>query len=525
MGREAKYDLKTCVLLGFWVVFVLYYKAMFEKTGRSVRLVSFRDDQPNELRGSLIPRSVQNSKRSKASTFRSAAVFSVTKIALPVVAIMLGAFVSISGYGLVTATEQIAAPTVTIVDPNTFNKVSLGYGPHVAFAQATFFTETRDAFIDEGVTFIEVDFDKNMVRYFKEGVLALNFPIEATGEVGSWWDAPSGLYQVEKKSERNFSNIAQVHLPWSITFEGNYAIHGMPEYPDGTAVPADFSAGGIRVNNSDAEKLFTEVELTIPVLVHKAQPETDTFVYEPTVPELQTEGYLIADIDNNAILAASDLDKQVPIASLTKLMTALVTAEKMDLDSRVQVTSPNFVESLIPRLAERTSVSMYSLLQLLLVESSNEAAEVIAGEYGREAFIKEMNTKATQLGMLHSSFADPSGLRNENTSSLGDLFTLAQYIHKNRTFIFEITAKNKISTLGDTGEFTDLVNFNEVEELDNFVGGKVGETTAAGQTSVTLHTVSIQGTERTVVIILLGSEKRDEDVRTLMKYVEDRYKR
>ena len=168
---------------------------------------------------------------------------------------------------------------------------------------------------------------------------------------------------------------------------------------------------------------------------------------------------------------------------------------------------------------------MYSLLQLLLVESSNEAAEVIAGQYGRSEFIAEMNTKATQLGMLHSTFTDPSGLSNGNTSSLGDLFTLAQYIHKNRTFIFEITAKNKVSTLGDTGEFTDLVNFNEVEELDNFVGGKVGETTAAGQTSVTLHTVSIQGSERTVVIILLGSTKRDEDVRTLMKYVEDRYKR
>jgi D-alanyl-D-alanine carboxypeptidase len=136
-----------------------------------------------------------------------------------------------------------------------------------------------------------------------------------------------------------------------------------------------------------------------------------------------------------------------------------------------------------------------------------------------------MNTKAKQLGMLHSNFADPSGLSNDNTSSLGDLFTLAQYIHKHRTFIFEITAKNKISTLGDTGEFTDLVNFNEVEELDNFVGGKVGETTAAGQTSVTLHTVSVQGRERTVVIILLGSTKRDEDVRTLMQHVEDRYKR
>ncbi len=498
---------------------------MFEKTGSAVRLISYRDDQPNELIGSLIPKSVRNSKRARSGSFRSAAIFSVTKIALPVVTIMLGTFVSISGYGLVTAAEQIAAPTVTIVDPHTFNKVSLGYGPHVAFAQATFFTETRDAFIDEGVTFIEVDFNTNKVRYFKEGVLAFNFPIEAIGEVGSWWDTPSGLYQVDKKSERNFSNIAQVYLPWSITFEGNYAIHGMPEYPDGTSVPEDFAAGGIRINNADAEKLFAEVVIETPVLVHKVLKEADEFIYEPTIPELQTEGYLIADIDNNSILAASDLDTQVPIASLTKLMTAVVTAEKMNLDSRVQVTSPNFVQSLIPRLAARANVSMYSLLQLLLVESSNEAAEVIAAEYGRGDFITEMNTKATQLGMLHSNFTDPSGIGNQNTSSLGDLFTLAQYIHKNRTFIFEITAKNKISTLGDAGEFTDLVNFNEVEELDNFVGGKIGETTAAGQTSVTLHTVSIQGSERTVVIILLGSKKRDADVRTLMQYVEDRYKR
>ena len=505
--------------------FVLYYKAMFEKTGRSVRLVSFRDDQPNELRGVLIPQSVRNASKARQSGFRRAAVFSVTKIALPMVAIMLGTFVTISGYGLVTATEQIAAPTVTIVDPHTFNKVSLGYGPQVAFSQDTFFTETRDAFIDEGVSFIEVDLNTDVVRYFKNGVLLLNFPIEAVGQEGSWWDAPSGLYQVEKKTERIFSNMAQVHLPWSITFEGNYAIHGTPEYPDGTSVPEDFTAGGIRVANHDAEKLFAEVELDIPVLVHKAPIESEEFVYEPTVPELGETKYLIADIESNAILAASDLDEAVPIASLTKLMTAVVAAEKMDLDSRVQVTSPNFVQSLIPRLAERTSVSMYSLLQLLLVESSNESAEVIAGEYGRGDFVNEMNTKATQLGMLHSNFADPSGLNNGNTSSLGDLFTLAQYIHKHRTFIFEITAKEKISTLGDNGEFTDLVNFNEVEELDNFVGGKVGETTAAGQTSVTLHTVSIQGTERTVVIILLGSTKRDEDVRTLMHHVEDRYKR
>ena len=62
---------------------------------------------------------------------------------------------------------------------------------------------------------------------------------------------------------------------------------------------------------------------------------------------------------------------------------------------------------------------MYSLLQLLLLESSNEAAEVIAGEVGREEFIKAMNAKAVQLGMLNTTFTDPSGLDDGNVSTLG----------------------------------------------------------------------------------------------------------
>jgi D-alanyl-D-alanine carboxypeptidase len=127
--------------------------------------------------------------------------------------------------------------------------------------------------------------------------------------------------------------------------------------------------------------------------------------------------------------------------------------------------------------------------------------------------------------MLESSFVDPSGLGNGNTSTLADLFRLTQYIHSNRNFIFEITAKEKLTGVRDTGEFADLSNFNEVDELNNFVGGKIGETTAAGQTSVSLHEVSIQGSKRTVAIILLGSAGRDADVRTLMHFVEEQYRR
>ncbi len=496
---------------------------MFERTDQSVRLLSFSDDQPNEIIGSLIPASARRLRPRHVRTKR--VLVGTVRVLVSATAAAAFLFAMVSGYSLVTVTEQIAAPSVTIVDPTTFNKVTLSYGPLDALSHDTFFTETRDAFVEEGVSFVEVDMDAKMLRLFKDGVLMQGVPIEALGEEGSWFDAPSGLYQVEKKVALEFSNAAQVYLPWAVVFEGNYVIHGFPQYPDKSPVPADFSGGGIRIGDTAAEALFANVEAGMAVLVHQKPAEGDAFVYEPTVPTIETPHYLIADVENGSILAASDLDVAVPIASLTKLMTAVVASEKLNLDSRVQVSSSTFVTSIIPRLQDRTSVSMYSLLQLLLVESSNEAAEVIAGQYGKDAFVEEMNTKATQLGMLSTKFADPSGLSSNNVSSLGDLFRLTQYIRTNRQFIFDITADGEVSSIESANEFSGLVNFNDVEDLDNFVGGKVGETSAAGQTSVSLHTVKIQGSERTVAVILLGSAHRTDDVKLLISFVEERFKR
>jgi len=116
------------------------------------------------------------------------------------------------------------------------------------------------------------------------------------------------------------------------------------------------------------------------------------------------------------VLAASDLDRVVPIASLTKLMTALVAAEHINLDQDVRIRGSG-VTSLIPRLREGYSASMYSLLQLLLIESSNEAAEVIASVIGRDEFLRLMNEKAAAIGMEHTTFTDPSGLDDGNIST------------------------------------------------------------------------------------------------------------
>lgn len=504
---------------------------MSKKPDPSVKLFSYSDDVPKNGKGMLIPQTRPKAPTHPKHTFTPQSarpqplLLPASRVIVAVTAVFAFFVLGASGYGLVSE-KHVAAPVVTVVNPYSQLSVDLEYGPQPALAQESFFVSTRDSFIEAGLSFVEIDASAKQLRLFKKGVLYFSADVIMVGESGSWWETPAGLYQIETRKAKEFSNIAQVEFPWQLKFGGNYIIHGIPVYPGGVAAGDDFVGGGVRLTDVKAEQLYREVSVGLPVLVHaKPKKEQSVFVYEPQVPNLNTPHYFIADIDNGTILAATNLDAEAPIASLTKLMTAVVAAEELDLDGRVQITSPTFVHSLIPRLSERSSVSMYSLLQLLLVESSNEAAETIAGEMGRVEFIEAMNAKARQLGMMHSRFADPSGLSADNVSSLGDLFRLTKYIRSNRSFILEITANDKIPSAYVGGEFDGLINFNEVEDMDNFVGGKVGETLAAGQTSISLHQVQLQGQVRTLIVIILGSDDRTGDIVALLQYVQDRFGR
>ena len=497
---------------------------MRDESDNSVKLFSYEDDQPKDGKGLLIPPRFKarapisftpknaNPSTRKRGTMRAAmSVFALAAL------VVLGT----SGYGYVSEFSQSASPVVTILNASDQSVTTLHYGPTEALSKGRLFLETRNDFIDEGLSFVEIDLEAEQLRYFKKGVLLLSEEIISTSKPGSVYEISSGLYQVDSMSEKEFSSLGQVHLPWLITFQGNYLIHGQPIYPSGKAVDDNFDLGGISLSSASAEKLFEEIKLDTPILVRKAPKKTaDKFVYEPIAPEVSAKSYLAVDIKNNTILAAKEINTELPIASVVKLMTAVVAAEEISLDARVRVASPTFVTSLIPRLRESSTVSMYSLLQLLLIESSNEAAETIAGELGREEFMASMNNKARQLGMLNTNFADPSGLSASNTSTVDDLYKLTKYIADDRSFILNLTADKATDNVYVGDEFSDLINFNEVEDMDNFIGGKVGETIAAGQTSVSLHAIDVAGEERQVAIIILGSEGRNDDVEKLISYVQ-----
>ncbi len=490
---------------------------------RNFRVVSAQFDVPQEFTaGVLIPAA---RRKPRASSPLRDRLFTVVRIAF----IFVLSF-SVSIGGLVTASYQGAKLAVPETGPllpsattDLYTDAPLQFGIQVALSQPDFFQTTREAFIASGKSFIEADLTKMEIRYFEAGTEVFFAPIASKGKEGSWWETPAGLYAIGVKKENHFSSFGAVYQPWSMTFQGNFFIHGWPYYPDGTPVPEGFSGGCIRLTNEHAEALYALVDVETPVLVHEADFVNDDFVYEPKIPELETPHYLIGDIQNSTILAASELDTPAPIASVTKLMTALVAVEYINLDKDVRINYVPDVTSVIPRLEVGRTVSMYSLLQLLLVESSNEAAEYIAGIVGRDRFITLMNEKAAALGLSNTVFTDPSGLDNGNVSSVGDLLRLSQYIYNNRSFILELSVNQDITTAYTKDQFGTLENFNSIPGVESFIGGKVGDTAAAGQTSVSFHKLVVKGEERIVVIILLGSKNRVDDITELITYLRERF--
>lgn len=400
----------------------------------------------------------------------------------------------------------------------------LSYGEEPALSNPDFFGKVKQKFIDDKADFVEVDLSAMIVRAYKQGEVGVEVPVKTKGRDGSWWETPAGLYKIESKEKNHFSGMGHVYQPWSMRFQGNFYIHGWPYYPGGAPVSTQYSGGCIRLETEDAKKIYDAVETGTPILVFEKDFSSDNFSYEKSAPAVSSDVFMAADLRNNYVFTSKEPTKEVSIASITKLMTALVATEYINLDAEVTVSSASIATTSKPRLFEGQKTTVYQLLFPLLMESSNEAALAIANYYGRVNFIKHMNEKAASIGMRHTQFADPSGASPENISTADDLFMLAKYIYNNRSFIFKITSgKLKDSAYGQS-DFADLSNFNDFADNEFFVGGKVGQTVAAGETSLSVFEFPTTDGKRPVVLIVLGSVARTTDANTLLEYTLNHFR-
>jgi len=233
------------------------------------------------------------------------------------------------------------------------------------------------------------------------------------------------------------------------------------------------------------------------------------------MPVTSAEAYVVGDVDTGEIIIEKNADKIFPIASVSKLITALVAKQRMNQHESVKVSRSSVdMYGREGGLSLGESILVADLYYPLLMESSNDAAEVFAEGYGYDQFIKYMNAKANEVGMKSTSFFEPSGLSEKNVSTASDLFKLAMFITKEHPEIWDITRVRQYSILHHT-----WLNGSALSRRSDFLGGKNGYTIEANRTTVVILNVRMEGGPRRIAITLLHSNSRESDVDVLQRFV------
>ena len=223
----------------------------------------------------------------------------------------------------------------------------------------------------------------------------------------------------------------------------------------------------------------------------------------PSDTGIESEAGIVMDADSGAVLFGQNIHVQKAPASITKILTALVVIENSSLDDTVTFShdavynvedgsgNKNAIE-------EGDTLSVRDCLYLLLMRSSNQAANALAEHVGgsRDGFVKMMNEKTAELGCENSHFANPSGLNDDTQlTSVYDMALIASAAYKNDTLL--TISKDKSYRLPATKNNPDGVTIQPEHKLlittdtesPNYypyaVAGKTGYTSVAGQTLVT----------------------------------------
>lgn len=275
-------------------------------------------------------------------------------------------------------------------------------------------------------------------------------------------------------------------------------------------------------NFPQTETVATSIQNTAQVISAATPDYTYNFKNTNKKPRIIADAYFVGDMDTGETILAKNEQKKLPIASVSKLMTALVSLSVYGGDNVIQISKQalqtegqngNF------RLNEKFKLS--SILYPLLLESSNDAAEAVAISNDRANFMERMNEGTKQIGLTDTSFQDPSGLSPNNISTAEDLFKLAQYIKNNKPEIFAITASK---TYKD-GSHTWFSN-NQFLKDPGYTGGKSGYTDKAIQTVVSTFSLpladpALKIPARNIAITLLHTTDRRRDVENILKYLRD----
>lgn len=240
---------------------------------------------------------------------------------------------------------------------------------------------------------------------------------------------------------------------------------------------------------------------------------------------LKSAAVLVVGQQNGRALYAKNTDAVVPIASITKLMTAMVVLDsQLALDEPITITVDDLddIKGTRSRLKVGTNLTRGELLRLALMSSENRAAAALTRAYpgGARAFVAAMNQKAVELGMWHSRFVDGTGLSSDNVSNAGDVAKMVSTAFR-YPVIREYTTDSAHAVTLANGRMVQYRNSNRlVQNPDWHIGlSKTGYINEAGRCLVMQAVIGATP----VIIVLLdswGRLTRVGDANRIKKWIE-----
>ncbi|MHB1316979.1 MAG: D-alanyl-D-alanine carboxypeptidase family protein [Minisyncoccota bacterium] len=237
------------------------------------------------------------------------------------------------------------------------------------------------------------------------------------------------------------------------------------------------------------------------------------------IPKIEGDSFIVFDINSGNVLASKNEKITRPLASVTKIMSALVARDMLPKDSNIVVRKEFLEEEGDSGLRDGEVFKLSDLLDFSLMVSSNDGARSIASvagafklgnkDYtlGRKEFIREMNLKAQELGLNTLSFTNESGLDNPDGSTGGygsaeDIAKLFSYILQKYPDLLEVTHNTKETFFSEQYSH-EAVNTNvSMSTIPNIIASKTGFTSMAGGN---LAVVFDAGFGRPIAVVVLGS--------------------
>ncbi|MAG12598.1 hypothetical protein CL630_02175 [bacterium] len=238
--------------------------------------------------------------------------------------------------------------------------------------------------------------------------------------------------------------------------------------------------------------------------------------------DITAQAAFVWDVKNNAPLYARNENSQLPLASLTKMMTALIAAEERGSKHTVIVTKDAVLQEGDHGLIVGEKWHLKDLIDFTLLTSSNDGARVLASVFGGEhldgeqnstaPFIQKMNQKAWEIGMYQTFFINESGLDagmevSGTYGSARDIASLVEYVLQQYPDLMNATPRALLTTHSLDGTEHNLENTNDiVETLPGMIVSKTGFTDLAGGN---LAIAFDAGPARPIIAVVLGSTEED----------------